>query len=218
MRIINVLLMSLLICSAAVANDVTVDFDRVALLVPDQKDLNENSSRIALHFSLPKEIEGDSIRIHYAELWIPMDFSSEKIEGDQLLELQARRIKADWNEASVSWDSPCNLADDDIDTLEFFMSAIRLDKKEDVYMDVTTYVQDLVNNGADNFGLLLVPFNYDQKAFHFNEGIDAQLKSSAKLKIHYSQEPKEDEFIKDLLPEEPTEKPAGKPIEKSPAN
>jgi len=147
MRVLSIILTILMSFSFVLAgNVVTVDLDRLALLVPSQEDANTHSSRIAVHFTLPEEVE-DS-KIIYAEILIPLDFSNVEIDGNRTLELQAYNITSNWTEQDT-WNS---LAED-IDTLSFYTYTITMSGESHVFMDVTKFVKPIIESNATNFGL-----------------------------------------------------------------
>jgi len=182
-RLLNILLILALACSFVSAGDVTVDLDRVALLVPDQEDADEYSSRIAIHFTLPDEVEDSDII--YAELHVPLDFSGFEIEGNLILEFQAHNITTDWTEENADWDSPWSESGGDIDTLTFYTYTITMDGEADVFMDVTKFVRPIVESGSDNFGMMFVPVKHDRLVFHIPEALVTYFTNSAQLRVVY---------------------------------
>ena len=67
MRALSIVLTILMSFSIVLAGNVaTVDLDRITLLVPGYEDADTYSSRIAVHFTLPEEIENN--QIIYAEI------------------------------------------------------------------------------------------------------------------------------------------------------
>jgi len=179
MRVLSIILTILISLPIALAgNEAIVELDRIALLVPGQEDIDTHSSRIAVHFTLPEEIENN--QIIYAEIVIPLDFSNVEIESNSTLELQAYNITSNWSEEDT-WNS---LAED-IDTLSFYTYTITMSRVAHIFMDVTKFVRPIVENNASNFGLMLVPLKHDTPVFHVNQAIVNQISQSALLRIVY---------------------------------
>ena len=84
MRFVNILLIVAMGFSLAIAGEVTVDLNRIALLTPGQNEQDDYSSRIAIHFTMPDDVEDSDII--YAELLIPLDFSNVEVEGGNILD------------------------------------------------------------------------------------------------------------------------------------
>jgi len=183
MRILNILLILALACSIVSAGEVTVDLDRVALLVPSPQDANEYSSRIAIHFTLPDEVEGSDII--YAELHVPLDFSGFEIEGNLILEFQAHNITTDWTEENADSDGHWSEPGGDIDTLTFYTYTITIDGEADVFMDVTKFVRPIVESGSDNFGMMLIPIKHGRLVFHIPQRLITYFRNSAQLRVVY---------------------------------
>ena len=183
MRVLNILLILALGVTSVFAEEITVNLDRVALILPDQEDYLEYSSRIAIHFTLPDEI--NSKEIIYAELYIPLNFGEFETVGDSILEIEAFDITTDWAEENTDWDSPWSDPGGDIDTLFSYTYSIMIGQSEDVYMDITRFVRNVVEEDQDNYGLMLIPFKYDQSVFHIYEGVDTQIRNSAEVRLTY---------------------------------
>lgn len=183
MRVLNILLILALGVTSVFAEEITVNLDQVALILPDQEDYLEYSSRIAIHFTLPDEI--NSKEIIYAELYIPLNFGEFETVGDSLLEIEAFDITTDWNEKNTDWDSPWSDPGGDIDTLSSYTYSIMIGQSEDVYMDITRFVRSLVEDEQENFGLMLIPYKYDQPIFHIYGDIDTQIRGSAEMRLTF---------------------------------
>ena len=117
------------------------------------------------------EAQGTDKDIIYAELYIPFDFEGVEIEGSLLLELLAYDITTDWTEEGAAWDEPWTEPGGDIDTLSSYTYSIIIND-DDVHMDITRFVQAVLDEELDNCGLMLVPLKYDLPVFHFYEGIN----------------------------------------------
>jgi hypothetical protein len=178
----NILLIVLLGFSPAIAGEVTVDVDRLALLEPAQDDYDSLSSRIAIHFNIPDSLEGK--KVIYAELLIPLNFSNIDIVGERILELQAHNITSEWD-GNAGWNAPWENAGGDIDTLSFYTYTLKMEGETSVYMDVTHFVKPIIESNTDNFGLMLIPIKHDQNVFHIYRGVYNQIANSARLKIKY---------------------------------
>ena len=182
-RLLNILLILTLAFSTATAGEVTVSLDRLAFIAPPPQDAGEYGSRIALHFSLPDDIAGSDII--YAELQIPLDFSNVEIEGALILEFQAHNITSDWTEQNTDWDNPWTEPGGDIDTLTFYTYTITMDGETDVFMDVTKFVNPIVENNTDNFGLMFIPVKHDLPVFHIPQRLIEYFRNSAQVKVIY---------------------------------
>lgn len=183
MRVLNILLILVLGVASANAEEITVNLDQVALLIPDQEDWNEYSSRIAIHFTLPEEVAGKEII--YTELFIPLSFADAVIVGDSVLEIQAFNIATDWTEENASWDYPWTEPGGDIDSLSSYSFAIKMKVSEDVHLDVSRFVRSVVEDGQFNYGLMLIPLKYDQPVFHFYSNIDSWIRNVAEVRLTY---------------------------------
>ncbi len=183
MRVLNILLILALGIVLVNADEINVDLDRVALIIPDQEDWNEFSSRIAKHFSLPDEVNGKEII--FAELYISLDFGEYEAVGDSILEIEAFDITTDWAEENTDWDTPWSDPGGDIDTLSSYTYSIMIGQSESVYMDVTRFVRSLVEDEQENFGLMLIPYKYDQPIFHIYGDIDTQIRGSAEVRLTF---------------------------------
>jgi hypothetical protein len=183
MRVLNILLILALGVALVNAEEITVNLDRVSLIVPEQEDYLENSSRIAIHFTMREEINGKDII--FAELCIPLNFGEFNIEGDSLLEIGAFDITTDWTEGNTDWDTPWSNPGGDIDTLSSYTYSIMMGQSDDVHMDITRFVRSVVENGRNNYGLMLIPFKYDQPIFHIYEDVDTQIRNSAEVRVTF---------------------------------
>jgi hypothetical protein len=179
MRKILAILIIFVLIAPVVAEEVTVDVSRIALLNPPQNETDTESDRIAVYFNLPEEVEGN--RILYAEIVANLDFSNVDIAGETKLELQAYNITEDWSSDNPAW----NALADDIDTLSFYTYTFDMSAESAVHMDVTPFVEDITGGRVDNFGLMLIPHKLDQWAFQINQRIVSQIQEHAQLRIVY---------------------------------
>lgn len=183
MRVLNILLILALVITSVMAEEAIIELDRVALIVPEQEDWNEYSSRIAIHFTMPEEINGKDII--FVELYIPLNFGEFDVVGDSLLEIEAFDITTDWAEENTDWDTPWSEPGGDIDTLSSYTYSTMIGQSENVYMDVTRFVRSVLEDGHSNYGLMLIPFKYDQPVFHIYQNVDAQIRGSAEVRLTY---------------------------------
>ena len=176
MKVLNILLVFSVCLTVAMAGEVTVNLDRVALLNPAPNQENDSGNRLAIHFSIPEEVA--SSNIVYAELTIPIDLSQVNYEGDDILEIQARDITDDWTEEDANCFS-------DLDSNSFYSYTINMQNDRAMYMDITEFVHNQVDGELDNFGLMLVPFKYDQQVFNLPRAVISLIRNSARIKIIY---------------------------------
>ncbi|MCD6160789.1 MAG: DNRLRE domain-containing protein [candidate division Zixibacteria bacterium] len=181
MRIIFTILIIAISFAFVSADEVTVRLDRAVFIIPDQESNDEASSRIAVHFSLPEAVNNSDII--YAELHIPLDFTNADIDGDNILEIQARNITTNWTVENADWDGPWTDEGGDLDTTTFYTYTITMDGETDIFMDVTKFVRAVVEDGSDNFGLMLMPYKYDQEVFHIYQNALSEIRTSAQLRV-----------------------------------
>lgn len=176
MKAISTLIMLSLCAAWAIAGEVTGNLDRVALVSPPLNQADELSNRIAMHFALPEGAQ--NAEIIYAELNFPIDLSQAEYEGDAMLEFQAHNISSDWTEENPD----CFAAMDDS---SFYTYTINMANDRAVHMDITEFVRSLAGGDAENNGLILIPFKYDQDIFNLPSEIISPIRNSAQLRIIY---------------------------------
>ena len=179
MRTIIAIMIILAFAMPVIAEEISVDIDRIALLTPSSIDRASESSQIAVFFEMPVEVEGANV--FYSEIIINLDFSSIDIVGDDKIELQARNITESWSAEDANWNS---LADD-IDTLSFYTYTFDMDDDTEIHLDVTMFVMDVVQGNTSNFGLMLIPHKFDQWAYQIDPSIVSQIGANARLRIVY---------------------------------
>jgi hypothetical protein len=162
-----------------IAEEVTVNIDRVALLTPPPEEMDTESNRIAVFFEMPVEIE--SANVFYSEVIINLDFSGISIVGDDKVELQARNITDSWSAEDADW----NGLADDIDTLSFYTYTFDMDDDTEIHLDVTMFVMDVAQGSINNYGLMLIPHKFDQWAYQIDPSIVSQIGANARLRIVY---------------------------------
>ncbi|MCP4581492.1 MAG: DNRLRE domain-containing protein [candidate division Zixibacteria bacterium] len=181
MRFINIILAITLCVSPAFAGEATVDLDKVAMLTPTGGDASLYGPRVALHFSLPEVVDGGEIVS--AELYMPIDLSNVEVEGETILEVMAQNITAGWTEQNASWANPWTESGGDLDSLSFYSYTINITDDEVIRLDLTEFVRSIVQDDADNYGLMLMPFKHDQEIFELPQNTAAVIKNAAQLNI-----------------------------------
>jgi len=180
MKALSTLVIVALICSFALADEATVNLDRLAFLVPPHNQQDEFSSRVAIHFSLPEEVVGKNII--YAELHVALDFSDFQIVGDSILELEGRNITSDWSD-QANWNNPWTEPGGDLDTLSFYSYSLKISPESEMFMDVSQFVKSVAEDGQTNYGLMLMPYKHDLPAFHMRQNLVARIRELAQVKI-----------------------------------
>jgi len=183
MRLINVILILAVSFSLALADEVTVNLDQMALLTPALEDADSFSPRVAIHFSLPEALTG--VEVLYAEIFMPIDLSNTNAVGDLSLEITAQNITTEWTEGDADWSGPWDEAGGDLDSLSFYSYTFSLADADEIHMDITEYVKSIAAPDADNFGLMLTPFKHDQNVFRLPRNIVSLFRNSAQVKIIY---------------------------------
>ena len=179
MKAIFISLAIILLSLSAIADEITVDINRIALLTPPQRDGESESNRIALHFDIPDSLSGK--HIVYAEIIADLDFSNVDNNENTSIELQAYNIGSNWDTDGADWN---NLADD-IDTLNYYTYTFDISNESKVFMDVTGFIKDIIQGKRDNFGLMLIPHKFDQWAYQIDSSIVSQIGANARLRIVY---------------------------------
>ena len=183
--IIKFTILVFLLAASAGAEEIAASIDRIAVLDPGQEDANNFNRRVAFHFSLPAQFDSVDAKIVYAELHIPFDFSGLDIEGNSTLELQAYPITTSWIDGDANWQSPWSNRGGDLDTLSFYTYTVNIAGGTDVFLDLTEYVKAVVENHADNSGLMFIPNMHEQRNFDIPQNLVQQITDSARLKIVY---------------------------------
>jgi hypothetical protein len=180
MKAIFISLTIILLSLPAIAEEITVDINRIALLTPPQRDGETESNKIALHFDVPDSLSGK--HIVYAEIITDLDFSNVDSDENTSIELQAYTIGSSWTAEEADWN---NLADD-IDTLNYYTYTFDISSDSKVFMDVTGFIKDIVHRNRDNLGLMLIPHKFDQWAYQIDPSIVSQIGANARLRIIYN--------------------------------
>jgi hypothetical protein len=172
------------ISGICLAEQISVNIDRMAVLAPNPDSLITQNTLVAIHFTLPEL--SDSVKIIYAEIVVPLDFYSVASMGDSVLELQAYPIIHDWTPQS-SWNNPWSAQSSDLDMLTSFGYTIKMSNRNSsrVYLDVTKFIKEIVCGDKQNFGLMLFPNNFGDRAFQLPPMIVQQIRNSAILRITY---------------------------------
>jgi hypothetical protein len=174
------LLISLLIAfmiSPVIADEITVNIDRIALLTPPQQDRESQSDRIALRFDIPDSLSGK--HIVYAEIVSDLNFGNIEYDGDMNIELQAYNIGSNWDSETASW---YGLADD-IDSLNFYSYTFKIDGDSKIFLDVTRYVKGVAIGNHNNFGLMLIPRKLDRMVYQFDQDVFSQIEANTRLRV-----------------------------------
>jgi hypothetical protein len=179
MKAIFISLAIVLLSLSAIADEITIDINRIALLTPPQRDSETESNRIALHFSVPDSLSGK--HIVYAEIIADLDFSNVDNDKNTSIELQAYTIGSSWTAEEADWNS---LADN-IDTLNYYTYTFNISNESKVFMDVTGFIKGISHEDRDNFGLMLIPHKLDQWAYQIDRSIVSQIEANAQLRIVY---------------------------------
>ena len=183
--LIKTTILLILLVVMAGAEEITVRLDRIAVLDPSQEDADNFNRRIAIHFSLPTQLDSVDADIVYAELHIPFDFSGMIIDRNATLELQAYPITTAWIDRDADWQSPWSSRGGDLDTLSFYTYTINVSDGPDVFLDLTGYVKAVVEGRAENFGLMFIPNMHEQRDYDIPQNLVQQIVDSARLKIVY---------------------------------
>lgn len=170
-----------LICAA---EQVSVSLDRIAVVAPNPNNASTQNTLAAVHFSIPRI--PDSSRIIYAEIVIPLDFSTTRITEDSILELIDIPIIHDWTPES-NWNDPWAARGNDLDTLSSYSFTITMGNRDrsKVFLDVTNFVREIKIAERQNYGLLIFPQQTTETAFHLPQAIIQQITDSAVLRITY---------------------------------
>jgi hypothetical protein len=170
-----------LIC---VAEQVSVNLDRIAVVEPNPNNISTQNTLAAIHFSIPRI--PDSARIIYAEIVIPLDFSTTRIAEDSILEFLVYPIAHEWTPES-NWNDPWTARGNDLDTLSSYSFTITMGNRNRsrVYLDVTNFVREIKAAERQNYGLMLFPQQTTETAFHIPQAIIQQITDSAVLRITY---------------------------------
>jgi hypothetical protein len=181
---IFVAILVLIMPLVCMAEQVSVNLDRIAVVAPNPNNASNENTLAAVHFSLPRI--PDSCRIIYAEIVIPLDFSNTTIGNDSIMELLAYPINHNWTPES-SWDDPWSARGNDLDTLSSYSFTITMGNRDRsrVYLDVTNFVHELKSGLRQNFGLMIFPQQMAETAFHLPQTIIQQITNSAILRITY---------------------------------
>jgi hypothetical protein len=181
---IFVAILILAIPLVCMAEQVSVSLDRIAVVAPNPNNVSTENTLAAVHFSLPRI--PDSSRIIYAEIVIPLDFSTTRITEDSILEFLAYPINHNWTPES-NWNDPWIARGNDLDTLTSYSFSITMGNRDrsKVYLDVTPFVQEIKTNVRQNFGLMIFPQQTGETAFHLPQSIIQQITDSAILRITY---------------------------------
>lgn len=158
------------------AEEAVINLDRVNLLEPSPNEVEQLSNRIAAHFAFPERAE--NTKIIYAELVVPFDLSQVNREGSNMLEIQARYITSDWNQE----DPDCF---DSIDESTVFTYTIDMARDSILVIDVTGFVQMLAEDSIDNYGLMLIPYKYDQSVVNLTSEVASAIRESGQIRIIY---------------------------------
>jgi hypothetical protein len=166
------------------AEQVSVNLDRIAVISPNPNNASAENTLAAIHFSLPRI--PDSARIVYAEVVMPLDFSSTRIAGDSIIEFLAYPINHIWTPES-NWNDPWGTRGNDLDTLSSYSFTITIGNRDRsrVYLDVTNFIQEIRVSARQNFGLMIFPQQAGETAFHLPQTIIQQITNSAILRITY---------------------------------
>jgi len=179
MKTIIWLIVACLTSSIALGEEVVINIDRMAVLVPDQ---GQFSNRAAIHFAIPEAVYGREIA--EAVLQCSLDFTGIQGQGDSVLEFLARDVTTDWTE-TATWSSPWFTPGGDVDTLSFYSYTITMSPAADIFMDMTAFVRSVAQDGRENYGLMLMPFKYDQPDFNVPVNIFQAIGASAQIRIVY---------------------------------
>jgi len=166
------------------AEQVSVNLDRIAVVAPNPNNANTENTLAAIHFSLPRI--PDSARIIFAEIVIPLDFLTTRIDGDSILEFLAVPIIHDWTPESA-WNDPWTSRGNDLDTLSSYSFTITMGNRDrsKVFLDVTNFVREIMTSERQNYGLMIFPQQTGETAFHLPQAIIQQITDSAVLRITY---------------------------------
>jgi hypothetical protein len=179
---VAILILVLPLISAA--EQVSVNLDRIAVVEPNPNNASTQNTLTAIHFSIPRI--PDSARIIYAEIVIPLDFSTTRIAEDSILDLFVYPINHNWTPES-NWNDPWTARGNDLDTLSSYSFTITMGNRNRsrVYLDVTNFVREIKTAERQNYGLMLFPQQTSETAFHLPQSIIQQLTDSAILRITY---------------------------------
>jgi len=170
-----------LICAA---EQVSVNLDRIAVVEPNPNNAGTQNTLAAVHFSIPRI--PDSAIIIYAEIVIPLDFSTTRIAEDSILDLFVYPINHSWTPES-NWNDPWTARGNDLDTLSSYSFSITMGNRDrsKVYLDVTNFIKEIRLSERQNYGLMLFPQQTGETAFHLPQLIIQQITDSAALRITY---------------------------------
>jgi hypothetical protein len=180
--LVPILILALpLICAG---EQVSVNLDRIAVVEPNPYNASTQNTLAAIHFSIPRI--PDSARIIYAEIVIPLDFSTTRIAEDSILDLFVYPINHNWTPES-NWNDPWTTRGNDLDTLSSYSFTITMGNRDRsrVYLDVTNFVQEIKSSERQNYGLMIFPQQTGETAFHLPQSIIQQITDSAILRITY---------------------------------
>jgi len=179
MRTIIISILMLAMCSLAIAQDsVTVNVSQIAFLTPPAGTTDTLSGRIAIQFAIPEAIEGKMII--YAEMLGSLDFSSMSLDDEAMMDLQARGIAVAWDAEDATWSNLAN----QMDTLNFSSDTFYMTDSTELHMDVTPFIQTIAD-GGQNYGMMLIPYQFYELSVQFPQAIVNQFASNARIHIEY---------------------------------
>lgn len=175
MRCIILLLATLIAAPALYGAEVSVNLDRCVVLNAEDDDSAE--SVIAMYFELPEEATNK--QIIYAELYIPV--SIENQQSDSLFEFRLFPIFADWTENEIDFES----GEDITDSLTVGSFTISFGEANEFYIDITSFVREIVEGERTNYGLMAVADLLGDANIRLPENLDGPIRTSARIRIVY---------------------------------
>ena len=175
MRKSMIMLFAVLMPFAAMAAEVRIGLDRLAIL-NDQDDMNAES-KLALHFALPQDVVQKEIV--YAEMIISVPVAP--VESDSLYELLFFPLLSDWREDNIDYDG-CEGMTDSILVGSFM---VKLGESDEFRIDVTPFVKEVVVGERTNHGLIAMADLLGDRNLKIPDNLYGPMRSAARVKIVY---------------------------------
>jgi len=162
-------------CATGIAAEVTFNLDRCVILNSNSDTRAE--TKIALHFALPQEL--DSAEVIYAELFFTLP--PMRLVEDSLFELRLYPLLAEWQEDGIDYDESETITD----SMDACVYTVRLGNINDIKLDLTSFLQQVIGVERQNFGLIAVADLLGDASLRLPESLHLPIREQARVKLIY---------------------------------
>jgi len=175
MRYLMICIVVLALCSPGNAAEVTFGLDRCVVLNSPSDAGAE--TKLALHFALPEEL--DSAEVIYAELFFTLP--PMRLREDSLFEIRLYPLLAEWQEDGIDYDESEAITD----SMDACVYTIRLGDINDIKLDVTSFLQQVIGVERQNFGLMALFDLLGDANIRLPESLYLPIREQARIKVVY---------------------------------